>query len=211
MPRTWLAVVLAVACLGATRSPEGEARRLREALTALHPDWSQYIGAIRPAAGSAANIYLGLVERGGTDPRRLADAPTPGHAQRFDLLFFPAAAPEDGPWGQLLLDHEYFHARHLARAADLPLPGFGQAAADRHFREAMAWGYNLRRLRAGIYGDLPAARLAEVTARYREHRDAFRSFVRERDTEAWAYYARLLPSDDDAGPDEVAAVRSPSR
>jgi len=210
MPRIWPAVILATACLGAARSPEGEARRLQETLAALHPDWNEYIGAVRPAGGAAPNIYLGLVEPGGTDPRRLADAPTPGRARRFDLLFFPAAAPSDGPWGRLLLDHEYFHARHLARAADLPLPGFGEAAADRHFREAMAWGYNLRRSRDGVYGDLPSARLAEVTARYREHRDAFQGFVRARDAESWAYYARLLPAPDEAGP-ATAAVRSPSR
>ena len=211
MPRIWPAVVLAAACLGAARSPEGEARRLQETLAALHPDWNTYIGAVRPAGGAAANIYLGLVEPGGTDPRRLTDAPMPGHARRFDLLFYPGAAPEDGPWGLLLLDHEYFHARHLARAADLPLPGFGEAAADRHFREAMAWGYNLRRSHDGIYGELPSERLAEVAARYREHRDAFERFVRERDVQAWAYYARLLPSPADAGPAETAAAHVPSR
>ena len=211
MPRIWPAVVLAAACLGAARSPEGEARRLQETLAALHPDWNDYIEAVRPGGGSAANIYLGLVAPGGTDPRRLTDAPTPGRARRFDLLFFPAAAPVDGPWGRLLLDHEYFHARHLARAAGLPLPGFGEAAADRHFREAMAWGYNLRRSRDGIYGDLPSARLAEVEARYREHRDAFQRFVRERDIEAWAYYSRLLPSPDGDEPSETVAVHSPSR
>jgi hypothetical protein len=204
-------VVLAAACLGAARSPEGEARRLEETLAALHPDWNEYIGAVRPAGGAAANIYLGLVEPGGTDPRRLADAPMPGRARRFDLLFFPAAAPADGPWGRLLLDHEYFHARHLARAADLPLPAFGEAAVDRHFREAMAWGYNLRRALDGVYGELPSGRLAEVESRYREHRSALQRFVRERDPEAWAYYARLLPAPDGTGPAETAQVRSPSR
>jgi len=211
MPRTWIHLVLAVAYIGAARSPEAEAKRLRDSLAALHPDWQNYIGAVRPAAGAPGNLYLGLVEPGGTDPRLASEAPTPGRGRRFDLLFFPAAELEEGPWGRLLLDHEYFHARHLARAASTPLPGFGEAPADRHFREAMAWGYNLQRSREGAYGDLPAARRAEVLARYREHRDAFRRFVRERDPDAWAYYARLLPPDADEAPAEAELARHPSR
>lgn len=196
MPPRWIPFLLAASCLGAASAPEAEARRAEAALGALHPDWTAYIARVRPAAADPGNAYFALVRAGGSDPRLEANAPSPGRARRFDLLQFPAAAGLGEEWSRLLLDHEYFHARHLARGDRLPAPGFGHAAADRHFQEALAWGYNLERLGSGAYGELPAARRAEAESCYREHREAFRRFVLRRDPAAWAYYGRLLPARD---------------
>ena len=186
----------ATLALGAT-SPEHQAARFGSILAELHPDHQRYIRQVRPARAGLVpgNIYMGLVRPGGEDPRLVRDAPQPGHDRRYDLIVFPdrAALPTSESWARLLVDHEYFHARRLARADDAPHPSFGTTRANRHMHEALAWGYNLQRAGEGAYGDLGAERRREARQNYRHHREALRAFILERQPQAWEYYVRLLP------------------
>lgn len=172
--------------------------RVETVLRALRPDFQRYIHAVRvtPPGSSASDLYLGLVRPGGRDPRRPDDRPQAGAGRRYDLLVpvQPAALPTSPAWLRLLVDHEYFHARHLARADALPHPTFPSAAANHHFQEALAWKYNLERLLAGDYGLLEPRREREVEQRYHEHRRSFARFVRRRQPQVWPYYDRFLPA-----------------
>ena len=201
MPRKlWLTLTMccmALCCLGHVTAVPGEAGRLRAFLEAMHPDHARYIRAVRPAPTgvSPADLYLGLVRSGGRDPRDPADAPRPGARQRYDMLVFRPSASDswsDG-WSRLLVDHEYFHARHLARGDHLPHPTFARPSANRHFQEALAWGYNLQRLAEHRYGDLPERRRQEVLQQYRRHRQALARYVRQRQASSWSYYGLFLP------------------
>jgi hypothetical protein len=193
---TWLSLVLC--CLGHAASSPSDAHNLHTILVAMHPDHARYIRSVRtaPAGASRANIYLGLVRVGGNDPRDPADAPRPGAQQRYDVLVFPpptATSWSDG-WRRLLVDHEYFHARHLARGDRLPHPTFARASANRHFQEALAWGYNLQRMAENSYGTLPENRRREVLQHYQRHRQALARYVQREQPSAWSYYGRFLPA-----------------
>ena len=199
---TWgLGLALGVISLGGIQAPQAQANRLHQLLTVMRPDHHRFIREVRPApAGLApANVSMGLVRPGGRDPRRRTDAPRSGVGERFDLLVFDTGG-FTASWTLLLLDHEYSHARHLARADDLPFPTFGDRGANHHFQEALAWGYSLGRAAQGDYGDLPDARWEEARSRYRSHRAAFDRFVRRRQPAMWTYYARLLPTDPEETP-----------
>jgi hypothetical protein len=186
---------MAVAGLGSAGSPVSEARRLEELLDTMHPDHGRYVRAVRPAPSGAAasHLYLGLVNPRGRNPMRATDVPLPGAGRRYDLLVFPGSPAWTEPWTRLLLDHEYFHARHLARGDQIPRPTFDKPGANHHFQEALAWGYSVRRAAAGAYGNLTRKRQQEALQRYREHRRAFARYVRKRQPAVWEYYARLLP------------------
>ena len=112
------------------------------------------------------------------------------YADTFEISASPA-------WRRLILDHEYFHARHLARGFPLPVVSFEDASADTHYYEALAWGYVLERAAAGLYGDLTIREDAELKSRYRDHRSGFRAFVFDRQPSAWAQYGRFLPPEGD--------------
>ena len=184
--------------LAGPSSPQVEVTRLARALAALHADAALYIREVRPAA-AVAGAYMGLVRPGGADPRLPLDAPVPGRNRRYDLVVFdaPSEGTDVSAWTLLLLDHEYFHARHMARGDRMPYPSFPHDAAGRHFHEALAWGYNLSQAAAGQYGALAPERWSEAARRYRHHQDALRAFVQKRQPEAWAYYSRFLPDPTD--------------
>lgn len=191
-------------------SPTPEARRdpadPRAILRALHSDFESYIHAIRILTETQASVspdalYSGLVRIGGVDPGLRADAPAGGRGMRNDVVLFasaldPARAPA---WRRLILDHEYFHARHLAEGWRTPLVDFGDARVNHDFYEAVAWGYVLQRGQDGVYGDLPAADMREVRALYQRHFQAIRAFILERQPSAWAHYGRFMPDLDDDG------------
>lgn len=169
----------------------------------LHADWTRFIREVRVisvqgASVSPAGVYSGLVRPGGRDPRISGDAPVSGREARNDVIVYPSALdPRRAPgWLVLILDHEYFHARHLARDARVPLVDFGDTRANHSYYEATAWSYVLERAREGVYGELAAADLREINATYRRHLDLFREFVMETQPSAWLHYGRFLTSPD---------------
>jgi hypothetical protein len=165
-------------------------------LAEMHPDYTRYIGEIR--YGSSRNrpetLYAGLVRRGGTDPRDPEDGPSTGRGVMNDLIIYTDTFEtwRTPAWRLLLADHEYFHAKHLARGFRIPVVGFGDPSTDADYYEALAWGYVLDRAREGVYGDLSSRERAEVRARYEEHLERFRGFVMRRQPSAWAHYGRFF-------------------
>jgi hypothetical protein len=199
--------ILAALLIGATQVSAGGFMTTPEetiaTLAELHPDYEDYIAQVRygPLRLKPSGIDAGLVRPGGRDPRDPSEGPLRG--QRNDLIIYtdtfdPGAS---AAWRRLLPDHEYFHARHMARGFDIPAVSFGQAQADHDYYEALAWGWVLRRARAGIYGTLTTRELAQVAARYERHFQGFHRFVMERQPAAWAHYGRFLP-----GPEIMSAA-----
>lgn len=175
-------------------------------LARLHPDYSQYIHALRLVSAHAALVspeplYSGLVRVDGSEPRIAADSPATGRGARNDVLLFPSMLdPGRSPgWRELILDHEYFHARHLARGWPAPLVDFGSAEMNRSYYEALAWSYVVDRARQGVYGSLSAFDTREALATYRRHHQAIRREIMKRQPTAWAHYGRFL-IDPEAGP-----------
>ena len=188
-------------CRGAgAAGPEVTPAQVEAMLASLHPDYALYISGVRYGATRLhpAALYAGLVRAGGRDPRMPEDGPRTGHGVRNELviyadMFEPWRTPG---WRLLITDHEYFHARHLARGFDIPVAGFDQMKTDTDYREALAWAWVARREADNVYGPLSAAERAEVAARYREHYDGFLAFVNRRQPSAWAHYGRFLPDPD---------------
>jgi hypothetical protein len=168
-------------------------------LSEIRPDYRDYILALRPlpsgaAAGAVRRVYMVLVRPGAVDPSSRESAPLAGHGARNDVLYDRSSlnGPRSEAWALLLLDHEYFHARHLAGATSLPLPeGVGPEAA-RHFFEAAAWGFNVAEARAGRYPGLRPDEFSEALDRYGEHYRALRALTREPAPQAWALFSHLL-------------------
>lgn len=192
-------------------------------LRSLHADYESYIRSVRIVPGwrseaSREALYSGLVRVGGLDPRAREDAPISGRDVRNDIVLFDSAIDpgRSTGWERLILDHEYFHARHLAHGWRTPLVDFGDRGATHDFYEAAAWGYVLQRALDGTYGDLSAADLREVRSLYERHFQAIRAFILKRQPSAWIHYGRFMPDMDGDGAfrqapgerDEV--VRSPS-
>ncbi|HKY33976.1 MAG TPA: hypothetical protein VJV23_15705 [Candidatus Polarisedimenticolia bacterium] len=177
--------------------PEATPGQIEALLAAMHPDYALYIGEVRYGASRLrpASLYAGLVRRGGRDPRDPADGPRSGRGVANDLIIYADTFEpwRSGAWRLLIADHEYFHARHLARGFRLPVVGFGDAQADTDYHEALAWEWVVRRAGEGIYGRLSPAESAEASSRYERHRDRFRRFVTGRQPSAWAHYGRFLP------------------
>jgi hypothetical protein len=158
-------------------------------LESLHSDFHVYVGSVRPlpppGAGSAAPVYMALVRPGAEDPTAPASAPFAGPGARNDILYDPGvlAAGRSEGWTLLLLDHEYFHARHLAGATSLPMPRRTGAEVEHHFCEAAAWGYTVEQARAGRYPGLRPDEFREALDRYGDHYRALRSIAQG--SEAW--------------------------
>lgn len=158
-------------------------------LLSLHPDVATYVGSVRPlpesAAGTEPAVYMALVRPGADDPTAPASAPFAGPGARNDILYDPGilAAGRSAGWTLLLLDHEYFHARHLAGATTLPLPRRTGAEVEHHYCEAAAWGYTVEQARAGRYPGLRPDEFREALDRYGDHYRALRSIAQGSD--AW--------------------------
>ncbi len=153
-------------------------------LSFLRPDYRTYIGEVRLVEGGREQrIYMALVRPGATDPSRPESAPFAGPGARNDILYGRASVSGDRSlaWSLLLLDHEYFHARHLAEATSLPLAGRADPEVERHFYEAAAWGFNVGEARAGRYPGLRPDEFREALDRYGEHYAALRDLLKERE------------------------------
>jgi len=148
-------------------------------LASLHPDYRNFVSAVRPlpeGAGIRASVYMVLVRSGATDATSHASAPLAGRGARNDILYDPAVfrSGRSSGWMQLLLDHEYFHARHLAGQTTIPLPARSGANRERHWFEAAAWGWSVAQARAGRYEGLKESEFREALDRYGDHLRALR-------------------------------------
>ncbi len=198
-------------------APEVTPDQVAALLASIDPGYGRYIGAIRYGSTRTRpeSIYAGLVRRGGVDPRLASDGPRPERGARHDLIIYADTFEpwRSRAWRLLLADHEYFHARHFARATGLPVVGFGAVRADTDYFEAVAWAYVATRAAEGVYGELAPRERAEAMERYREHREGFRRFIASRQPSAWAHYGRFLPEWDDrvsSGPAAPPAATSPA-
>jgi hypothetical protein len=173
----------AVAPAGAIDTTSAEVDPAARLLGQLHPDFSAYVGAVRPlggeARGTASPVYMALVRPGAGDPIARASAPLAGSGARNDILYDPGVlgGARSVGWTMLLLDHEYFHARHLAGATSLPLPPRTDATLEHHFYEAAAWGFSVAQARAGRYPGLREDEFREALDRYGDHYRALRSLA----------------------------------
>ncbi len=169
-------------------------------LVTLRPDYRRYIGEVRPVAYDDAppsggrGIYMALVRPGAGDPSRPESAPFAGPGVRNDVLYDTAAFREgrSAGWVLLLLDHEYFHARHLAGATSLPLPQGVSAEIERHFYEGAAWGFSVSEARAGRYPGLREDEFREALDRYGDHYAALRTATRPSEQGVRRLYSDLL-------------------
>jgi len=213
----WLAALaclhLSVTCAAAS-GPCLTPEEAVSILHSLHEDFGRYIGEVRYGTSRLrpGSIYAGLVRPGGNDPRLADDGPRMGLRAVNDLIIYADTFDLSASvaWRRLILDHEYFHARHMAHGFALPVVGFGDVTADADYYEALAWGYVVRRAEAGVYGELSAREAAEALSRYRRHRSAFRTFVFDRQPSAWAHYGRFLPAHADGAADVTPARAAPT-
>jgi hypothetical protein len=199
--RRWGAILLGAALLigpaatsvAADLTPDQVTSRL----ASMHPDYPRYIHEIRYGRSRLRPVFLyaGLVRRGGDDPGDSAVGPLAGRGALNDLIVYADTFEpwRTEAWRLMVIDHEYFHARHLARGYNLPLVGFGRPQVDSDYLEAMAWAHVLGQVASGAYGDLSPAEKAEAVSRYRDHYDRFRRFVMGAQPSAWAHYGRFLP------------------
>ena len=168
-------------------------------LASMHPEYRRYISSVRYGTSRLrpASLYAGLVRQGGRDPREPGDGPLSGRGIANDLIVYADTFESwrSLAWRMLVTDHEYFHARHLAHGAGVPVVGFGEAQANTDYYEALAWGHVLERAAAGDYGELTDRERAEAARMYDDHRGGFLRFVMQRQASAWDHYGRFLPED----------------
>jgi len=168
---------------------------LIQALASRRPDYTRYISSVRPLApGVGRRLYMALVRPGATDPRERGSAPFAGPGARNDIVYDEAAILSDHSlaWRYLLLDHEYFHARHMAGATLLPVPRGEPAELERHYNEAAAGGFNVAMARAGQYSGLREDEFREALDRLSEHYAALRALLKDSDPERWSRVSELL-------------------
>jgi hypothetical protein len=193
----------ALALLGLGLAAPAHGAGAESALATMRPDYRTYVGDIRPLAGEArsasAVLYMALVRPGASDPSRSENAPFVGPGARNDILYDPTLfeSGRSAGWVLLLLDHEYFHARHLAGATSLPTPSHAPAAMERHFYEAAAWGFNVAQARSGRYAGLTESEFREALDRYGEHFRALRELTQDGEAPQWdGLPARLRDPED---------------
>jgi len=164
-------------------------------LGSIRPDFPIYIGSLRPFSGAAGRrIYMALVQPGATDPTRVASAPLAGRGARNDIVF-DARAVMDGhsdAFRRMLLDHEYFHARHLAGTTSVPAPRSLPADLQTRYSEAAAWGFNVAEARAGRYAGLRPDEFREALDRYRDHYAVLRKMAAGRAGFEWEEISEAL-------------------
>src|SRR2546428_7351130 len=110
---------------------------------------------------------MALVRRGAPARGGGASARYAGRGARNDIVYDGAAVSSGHSvaWSRLLLDHEYFHARHMAGATLLPVARGDSLEVERHYNEAAAWGFNVAEARAGPYPGLREAEFREALDR----------------------------------------------
>ena len=168
---------------------------LVRALARLRPDYARYIFSVRPLApGAGGRVYMALVRPGATDPSGRGSAPYAGPGARNDILYDESAVSSGHSiaWRYLLLDHEYFHARHMAGATLLPVARGDAVDLERHYNEAAAWGFNVAEARAGQYPGLREDEFREALDRLGEHYAALRALLKDADPERWSRISELL-------------------
>jgi hypothetical protein len=173
-------------------------------LATIRPDYLRFIGTLRRLDVSARDaaragreprrIYMALVRPGASDPDERDSAPFIGSGIRNDVVYDPSSlgTARSAAWSLLLLDHEYFHARHLAGATSLPLPGVVPGEVERHYYEAAAWGFNVAEARAGRYPGLRPDEFREALDHYGAHYEALRDLLKETSGERWRAFSDLL-------------------
>ncbi len=168
---------------------------LIHALAQIHPDYRLYISGVRPLAPCVGRrLYMALVRPGAGDPAGRDSAPYSGPGARNDIVYDEEAilAGHSPAFQCLLLDHEYFHARHLAGGTLLPLASGAGAEIERHYNEAAAWGFNVAEARAGCYPGLRPGEFREVLDRQGEHYAALKALMKQKDPGRWSRMADLL-------------------
>jgi hypothetical protein len=214
----WLSAVVAIGCAGASApaaagalaspvpqvmvaasAPAPLADPAETVLGALHPDYRAWVKSVRPLQpgdGERASVYMALVRQGAGDAVSGSSAPVLGPDAHNDIVYDPAVltAGRSLAWVQLLLDHEYFHARHLAGGSLVPLPAGLSSAAARHYYEAAAWGYTVARARAGSYPGLSEMEFREALDRYGDHARALRQLTGRSVPETLLQHALLTAS-----------------
>lgn len=188
-----LALLSASAAALAQSAPADFAALLGE----MHPEYGAFVREVR-RGGTRLHPFgmlAGLVRPGGADPRDPRDAPRSGAGERNDILVYDDtfAPGSSEAWRRLIVDHEYFHARHLAQAVEAPAVDFGDAQANRHYYEALAWQYNLERIEHSRYPGLSAQEKRLAGSRYLRHRAAFETWLRKDHAQAWQHYGRFFP------------------
>jgi hypothetical protein len=186
--------------LPAAPPPSAFLQILRE----MHPDYSAFVREVRggETRRHPEGILAGLVRPGGEDPGDPGDAPQAGTGARNDIIvyddtFRTGASPA---WQRLIVDHEYFHAKHLSQAADPPVVDFGDSGVNRHYYEAAAWGYNVDRIERGSYPGLTRAEERRARALFLEHGAAFERWVRRAQESAWDHYGAFFAGLTSGGP-----------
>jgi hypothetical protein len=169
-------------------------------LRSIHPDYLTYVRAVRSLDRPGAerpSVYMVLVRPGASDPTRHESAPFAGPGARNDILYDPDVlnGSRSVGWTLLLLDHEYFHARHLAGATELPLPLRSGAGVERHFFEAAAWGYTVTQARSGRYAGLREDEFREALDRYGEHYRSLRALTQDAAPALWSTLSDPLRGD----------------
>jgi hypothetical protein len=164
-------------------------------LGSIRPDFPIYIGSLRPFSGAAGRrIYMALVQPGATDPTHVASAPLAGRGARNDIVF-DARAVSDGHsdgFRKMLLDHEYFHARHLAGTTSVPEPRSLPVDLQTRYSEAAAWGFNVAEARAGRYAGLRPDEFRQALDRYRDHYAVLRTLAAGRAGVGWKGISEAL-------------------
>jgi len=219
---TDLLAIAAALCLSAREAlpapadpdPRLDQEALVRTLSLLRPDYPLYISSVRPLApGVARRLYMALVRRGATDPSGKGSAPNAGPGARNDIVYDEAsiATGHSIAWRSLLLEHEYFHARHMAGATLLPVERDGAPEIERHYNEAAAWGFNVAEARAGRYPGLRADEFREALDRLGEHYAALRAILKDADPARWSRISELLQRPESlltpAGATPAAGVR----
>jgi hypothetical protein len=137
---------------------------------------------------------MALVRPGATDPAGHGSVPYAGPGARNDIVYDEAAVASGHSvaWRCLLLDHEYFHARHVAGATLLPVSRGGPIAIERHYNEAAAWAFNVAEARAGLYPGLREDEFREALDRLGEHYAELRALLKDTEPERWSRISDLL-------------------
>lgn len=179
--------------------PRVDSPTLVRALATMRPDYMRYIFSVRPLApGVGRRLYMALVRPGATDPGGRGSAPYAGRGARNDIVYDEAAVSSGHSvaWSRLLLDHEYFHARHMAGATLLPVARGDSLEVERHYNEAAAWGFNVAEARSGQYSGLREDEFREALDRLGEHYAALRTLLKDADPKRWSRLSELLSRPD---------------